>query len=153
VTRERAERGDDGAGDLGVADVGRLPVQQRGDGGGADEGWGEPVAAVACRSVTTSPDNSNASRVSAIVLLQLADDGPTHDKRRESLRVPSDKPLQVGLERFRALDRRQPGPRRPKHLEAKGRQVDNDCPILAKVYQGHVDALIPLRLGKEEPRL
>jgi hypothetical protein len=35
-----------------------------------------------------------------MILVPLAHDGPAYDKRWDALRVPSDKPLQVGLERF-----------------------------------------------------
>lgn len=75
MTRGRAKHGDDGAGNLGVADVGSLLVQERGDEGGADEGRGEPVAAVACRSVTTSPSTQDGRRVTvAILIAALADE-------------------------------------------------------------------------------
>jgi hypothetical protein len=69
VTRGRVKHGDHGAGNLGVADVGSLLVQKRGDGGGADKGRGEPVALAPCRSVTTSPATSHARRVTTMILI------------------------------------------------------------------------------------
>ena len=75
MTRGRAKHGDDGAGNLGVADVGSLLVQERGDGRVADELQGELVAAVARRSVTTSSYTSDARRVWHLILSFSSGDG------------------------------------------------------------------------------